>query len=331
MLELTPVGLYCPKGNFYIDPMYPVENALITHAHSDHAREGSRNYFAHHATMAIMNSRFSRWDEVYHPTDYEDYFQLGPVKCSFHPAGHVLGSAQIRLEYNGEVWVVSGDYKRDPDQTCKPYQPIKCDVFITETTFALPIFRWEKTEDVVIRIQEWIRQSHELDRIPILYAYSLGKTQRLLVELAKAGQENFVIHSSADKICRIYRDQGIPIPHYEIFSDRMAPLDITNKVLIFPPMMQRSKFVRRYKNLSEALVSGWMALRGTRRRRGVERGFVLSDHADWPSLCRTVRGSGAKKVFSTHGYTDVFARFVSESFKTEASELNVLRERSEEE
>lgn len=314
VLRLTPHGLYCPAGDFYIDPWPSKDNRLgrsiITHGHADHARWGSTRYIATPHTAAIMRARIDPALDIQH-ADYGDIMRFGDADVSLHSAGHVLGSAQVRVAVSDQVWVISGDYKRDPDPTCTPFEVVECDTFITEATFALPIYRWRPGAEVVADIYNWWQDNANNDRTSVLFCYALGKAQRVLAELLAHTDETVILHGAMTNMVSIYRDAGVAMVPTETVSawpkDRLA-----DRLVIAPPSAAGSPWMRRFKRHATGFCSGWMRVRGNRRRRGYDRGFVLSDHADWPGLIQTIHDTGAAQVYATHGKTDVLVRYLSE-------------------
>jgi putative mRNA 3-end processing factor len=307
LLEVRDAGLYCPEGDFHIDPALPVARALITHAHGDHARAGSQSYLTAREGEALVRARVGE-EAAIQSEPYGAKVRIGGVDVSFHPAGHILGSAQIRIERGGEVWVVSGDYKLAADPTCAAFEPVRCHTFVTESTFALPIFRWGGADGVVREIEEWWLGNRAAGRASILFAYPVGKAQRILASLG-AGAGPLVIHEAVERINVIYRGQGIALP---VAS---AGGDLSRALIVAPPMAQGSGWLRQWAKASTAFASGWMRIRGTRRRRSLDRGFVISDHADWPGVLQAVEHSGAETVWVTHGYVAPLVRWLEDRGK----------------
>jgi putative mRNA 3-end processing factor len=311
----TPQGLYCPKGQFHIDPWQPVEHAIITHAHSDHLRAGSGTYIVSTEAEALARHRLPLGTAI-KSVPYGDAFESGSVRVSLHPAGHVRGSAQVRIESNesaGEsIWVVSGDYKRDADPTCAPFEPVACDVFISEATFALPIYRWEPAAVVAREIHEWWLVNRRQGNASVLFAYALGKAQRVLAELAALTPERIFLHGAVASLTQVYRDAGVLLPPTELATSERRR-DYAGELIIAPPGAAGSPWMRRFGSARTGFCSGWMRVRGNRRRRGYDRGFVLSDHADWPSLLRTIGETRASRILLTHGHADTLCRYLSES------------------
>ena len=307
LLQLRPEGLFCTLGDFYIDPWRPVNNAIITHAHSDHARPGHKNYVAAKESQAILRHRLGNislqgWR-------YGDVRKLGEVWVSLHPAGHILGSSQIRIEAKGEVVVVTGDFKTIPDPTCEPFEPLESDVLITEATFSLPVYRWPQPRIVVREIYDWWRDCRTRGVTAILFCYALGKAQRVLAELSKMTNERVLLHGAVDKVTQIYRHQSVAmVPTVPVAEVK----NYTGELVIAPPSAQGSSWMKRFKKMETGFCSGWMHIRGNRRRRGTERGFVLSDHADWTELLTTIDASRAKEVLLTHGRTETIVRYLQE-------------------
>jgi putative mRNA 3-end processing factor len=310
LVTVTENGLYCPPGDFYIDPWRPVETAVITHAHGDHLRHGSTKYWLAEPGVAIARHRLGI---DYHPDPlkYGERMHLGATTISLHPAGHILGSAQLRIEHEGQVWVVSGDYKRQPDPTCDPFEPQPCDVFISEATFALPIYQWQPTAQVVEEIFRWWQANRERGLASVLFCYALGKAQRVLAELRSFTDEAVYLHGAVGTLTDVYRRQGVEmLPTLSATADRKT--DYRGALIIAPPSAAGTPWMRRFGDHSSGFCSGWMRVRGNRRRRGYDRGFVLSDHVDWPGLIDTCKATGARKILLTHGYSDALARYLTE-------------------
>lgn len=310
LVVARPEGLYCPPGDFYIDPWKPVERAVITHGHGDHARTGNGHYLAATAGEGILRARLG--DIRLQTLDYGERLDHGGVTLSLHPAGHVLGSAQVRLEYRGEVWVASGDYKTEADGTCAPFEPVRCHCFITESTFGLPIYRWQPQAALFAEIDAWWRANQAAGRASVLFCYAFGKAQRILHGI-DASIGPILVHGAMEPLNRVYREAGVALPETRYAGDiaRNDPL-LRQALVMAPPSAGGSTWMRRFGDYSDAFASGWMMLRGTRRRRGVDRGFVLSDHADWPGLLWAIEQSGAERVFVTHGSVNVLVRYLCE-------------------
>ena len=310
LLSVTSDGLYCPVGLFHIDPWRPVSRAVITHAHADHARWGNEHYLAAEPGQRVLQARLGDAANIT-TVPYGEAIEQNGIRISFHPAGHVLGSAQIRLEYQGQVVVVSGDYKLAPDATCTPFEPVRCHTFVTESTFGLPIYRWEDPLTIIDKINSWWRANRDARKSSIIYAYALGKAQRILASVdATIGP--IVVHGAVEKINRAYRASGVSLPPTVMVQDDLKKVSWAGSLVIAPPSAQSTPWSRRFDPASEAIASGWMAIRGVRRRKVVDRGFVLSDHADWPGLNWAVRETGAETVLVTHGSSPVFARWLRE-------------------
>jgi putative mRNA 3-end processing factor len=314
-----PEGLYCPPGDFFIDPWQPVPHALITHAHGDHLRAGHAHYLASAASERVVRRRVG--DVALQTLAYGERVTHRGVRVSFHPAGHVLGSAQIRLEHAGRTWVVSGDYKTGPDPTCPPFEPVRCDVFVTESTFGLPVFRWEPQAAVFGQIDDWWRANAAAGRASIVYAYTFGKAQRVLAGV-DAGIGTIVAHGAVAAMDEAYRASGVALPATKSVLE-CSPIELRGALVLAPPSAQGSAWIRRFGEHGDAFASGWMQLRGARRRRSLDRGFVLSDHADWPGLLEAIAATGAPRVIVTHGYVEPLVRWLGEhgldagAFRTE--------------
>ncbi len=311
LIVARPEGLFCVPGNFHIDPWRPVERAVITHAHADHARFGHTHYLAAEPGVGVLLSRLPGIDVQ--ALAYGEAIVVNGVRVSLHPAGHVLGSAQVRVEHKGRVWVASGDYKVEPDPTCAPFEPVRCDAFITESTFGLPIYRWDSSRDVFDGIDSWWRHNAAQGRASVLFCYSFGKAQRVLAGVDAAIGPIFC-HGAVEPLNRAYRESGVALPPTRLVSEIAAKDKAAFKgaLIVAPPSAQGSTWMRRFGEYSDAFASGWMRLRGTRRRKGVDRGFVLSDHADWPGLQLAIGASGAERVIVTHGQIEPMVRWLNE-------------------
>ena len=307
-----PQGLYCPPGDFYIDPWRPVERAVITHAHADHARTGHSHYLAQHGSEGTMRARLGA-DIALQTLAYGETVTHHGVRLSLHPAGHVLGSAQVRLEHGGQVWVASGDYKLEDDGTCAPFEPVRCDTFITESTFGLPIYRWPSQPELLADINAWWRANVQAGRASVLLCYAFGKAQRILHGV-DASIGPIVVHGAVEPLNAVYRAAGVKLaPTLRVTDDGVDAALLKTALVLAPPSAQGTPWLKRFGNYSDAFASGWMQLRGARRRRGVDRGFVMSDHADWPGLQRAIGATGAERVFVTHGSVAVLVRWLREN------------------
>jgi putative mRNA 3-end processing factor len=310
LLEVTDDGLYCRAGGFYIDPWNPVERAVITHAHADHARPGSGTYLSAEPCRRLLETRLGTI--ALETLAYGQSVDHAGVRISFHPAGHVLGSAQVRLEARGEVWVVSGDYKLDPDPTCAPFEPVRCHTFVTESTFGLPIYRWAPTGDLFAAINGWWRANRDAGKASVVYAYALGKAQRLMAGLDSSIGPIYT-HGAVERITDVYRASGISLPPTTPVGEvALGKKPWAGAMIVAPPSADGSPWSKKFQPASFAIASGWMQVRGTRRRRAVDRGFVLSDHADWPGLLTAIHTTGASRVLTTHGFASILARWLIE-------------------
>ena len=309
LLRVTDRGVWCAAGDFYIDPWLPVDRAVITHAHGDHARRGSAAYLCALDGERVLRTRIGS-DQSIEALPYGSAREINGVRVSLHPAGHILGSAQVRIEHRGEVWVVSGDYKTEPDPTCAPFELVRCHTFVTESTFGLPIYRWPSQDDVFARISEWWRLNAENGRASVLLGYALGKAQRLLAGLIGREHGPIYTHGAVERLNADYRASGVLLPS-TLHATQPRGTSFGNALIVAPPSAGASPWLRRFGEYSAAFASGWMRVRGVRRRRGVDRGFVLSDHVDWPSLLSTVQATGAEHVLVTHGYREEVARYLS--------------------
>ncbi len=311
ILEPTPAGLHCVSGGFHIDPVAPVPVAVVTHGHADHALPGMDRYVCTPGTAAVLRRRLPE-GAVVDELEYGTARAFGPVSVSLHPAGHVLGSAQVRLEDASGVTVVSGDYKRQPDPTCAPFELVRCDTFVTESTFALPIYRWPSPGRELDALHEWIEGNQRDGRPSVLLAYALGKAQRLIDALASRLEAAILVHGAVASMHAAYMEAGRRLPHVEPIDPALRGAATAGRVVLAPPSALGTPWMKRFPRASTALVSGWMRVRGRRRWRGVDRGFVISDHADWPALLDTIAATGARRVVTTHGYADVLARHLRE-------------------
>ena len=309
---LRPEGLYCPAGDFHIDPWLPVPRAVITHAHGDHARAGSAEYHCAAPGVDLLRGRLGP-QSVLRPVPYRARFELGAARVSLHPAGHILGSAQVRIETDTQVCVVSGDYKREPDPTCEPFEPLRCDVFITEATFGLPVYRWRPTPEVAQEVLDWWDECRAEGSTAVLFCYALGKAQRLLAELARLTDRRVLLHGAMAPLVDIYRAAGVPMLPTEVVIEQARGARFGGELVLAPPSAGGSPWLRRFSRLSTGFASGWMQVRGNRRRRGHDRGFVLSDHADWPALLRTIEQTGARRILATHGNSDALVQVLRDA------------------
>lgn len=302
-------GLYCPAGDFYIDPWRPVERAVITHAHGDHARAGHARYLAAAAAEHVLRARLG--DIPLQTLAYGETVDLAGVRVSLHPAGHVLGSSQVRIEQRGRVWVASGDYKVESDPTCAPFEALRCDTFISESTFGLPIYRWPSGAHVLGEINRWWAGNAAAARTSVLFCYAFGKAQRILAGV-DASIGPLLVHGAVEPLNRAYRASGVALPPTRLVSEVADKGELRRALVLAPPSAQGTPWLKRFGDYSDAFASGWMQLRGTRRRRALDRGFVLSDHADWPGLLSAIGATGATRVIVTHGQVPVMVRWLGE-------------------
>jgi putative mRNA 3-end processing factor len=312
LLQFTSLGIYCPKGRFYIDPWRPVSKAVITHAHSDHAYAGHRYYLTQRDGLPILQHRVERPGAHFYGIEYGETVSINGVKLSLHPAGHIIGSSQVRLEADGQVWVFSGDYKLQEDSVCAPFEPVKCDVFITESTFGLPCFQWEQQSVVFDEINSWWRHNRSQGITSILLGYALGKAQRLLKGV-DASIGPIYAHGAVFNVTEIMRKQYSKLfPFIQKVSSEITRKDYSGSLVLAPPSAARGPWINRFQPFRIGYASGWMALRGIRRRYGADKGFILSDHADWPGLQQAIQATGAHHIIVTHGFADVFSRWLRE-------------------
>jgi len=308
LISFTEKGFYCEKAKVYIDPWKPVRKALITHAHADHSRGGMKHYLAHPHSIPVMKHRLG--EISVQPIDYAESININGVKITFYPAGHVPGSAQIKLEDKSESWVISGDYKLGYDGVSTPFESVKCSHFITESTFGLPIYNWDPQAEVMSAINKWWIQNAKEGITSIMLGYSFGKAQRILANIDSSIGEIFV-HGAIHHTNNALKNAGYTFPKTEYVSNETDKSRFKGALILAPPSALGSSWLRKFKPYKTATASGWMALRGARRRRNVDKGFVLSDHADWKDLNRAVIESGAENVYATHGYSSVFAKWLN--------------------
>jgi putative mRNA 3-end processing factor len=322
LLELTESGLYCPPAQVFLDPWRPVDKALITHAHSDHSRWGMKAYLAHHHSAEVMKLRLGE-DINLQTLEYGDELLINGVKVSFHPAGHIPGSAQIRLEHKGRVAVVSGDYKVEDDGLSAAFEPVKCHEFVSECTFGLPIYKWESQKEIFNQINSWWKENAAEGRNSVLFAYSLGKAQRILQNLNPEIGEVFV-HGAVWNTNQALLANGISLWDVPKVTQEIPKSKYKGALIIAPPSAMGTPWMRKFSPYRTGICSGWMAIRGTRRRRAADRGFVLSDHADWEGLIQAITATEAEKVYLTHGSTAVFGKYLQEEKGIDAVELKTL-------
>jgi putative mRNA 3-end processing factor len=310
LLRLTERGLYCEAGDFHVDPWGPVDRAVVTHAHGDHVAWGCRAYLTSVEGLGVLRSRLPP-EAAVGTLAWGATVSVRGVRVSLHPAGHILGSSQVRLEHGGEVWVVSGDYKTDPDPTTAAFEPVRCHTFVTESTFGLPIYRWPPQQEVLRDVNAWWRANQSYGKASLLYGYALGKAQRLLAGL-DPGIGPIYTHGAVERMTAVYRAAGVPLPPttHAGMADRRT--DWSQAIVVAPPSADGSVWTRRFGPQSTAFASGWMLVRGARRRRSLDRGFPLSDHVDWPALMDAVDATGAGRVWVTHGYTGPVVRWLRE-------------------
>ena len=310
LIRFTDKGLYCEAGNFYIDPWQPVGKVIITHAHSEHARWGSKTYLCHHFSKPILQLRLGGESNI-ESIDYNETVFINGVRVSLHPAGHIIGSAQIRVAYKGEIWVASGDYKLENDGISSAFEPVRCHSFITESTFGLPIYKWKTQAEIYGNIQNWIRANQSKGKTSVLIAYSLGKAQRLLNPVHQITDKIFA-HGAIWNVHQTLLENGWTLPLIERITPETPKELFKGEVVIAPPSADGTPWMKRFTPYAVGVCSGWMQVRGNFRRRYADAGFALSDHADWNGLLTAVKETGATNVYVTHGFQSAFSRYLNE-------------------
>ncbi|MEM9990158.1 MAG: ligase-associated DNA damage response exonuclease [Bacteroidota bacterium] len=327
LIEFTNKGIYCRQADTYIDPWKPVQRAIITHGHADHSKWGNKHYLCTHSAKPVIRYRLGAIN--IESVAYGEAVYVNGVKISFHPAGHIIGSAQVRLEYKGEIWVVSGDYKVQKDGLSEAFESVKCHNFITESTFGLPIYKWKPQATIMDEINTWWQQNREDGKVSVIGVYALGKAQRIINSVDHS-IGNVYTHGAIENTNEVLRKQGIRLPMTTKVNSKVKKQDYIGNLVLAMPSAMNTSWMRRFTPVSTALASGWMTLRGTRRRRSVDRGFVLSDHADWEGLNSAIKATEAERVFVTHGSTNIFKRWLNEQ-GTWAEEVSTQYEGEHEE
>lgn len=309
-LRLTDRGLFCEAGDFFVDPWKPVDRAIITHAHADHACRSCNRYLTSREGEHVLRARMDRGAEI-ETLEYGESLTIHRAKVSLHPAGHILGSSQVRIEVDGRIIVVSGDYKVEPDRTCTPFEPVRCHVFVTESTFGLPIFRWRPEPQISADVNAWWRSNREAGKTCLIYAYALGKSQRILAGLDPSIGPIY-LHGAVSRLVQAYRDSGVDLPPTQYANTLEKGQSWAGSMIVAPPSAQGTPWTRKFGTQSTAMASGWMTIRGARRRRSVDRGFILSDHADWEGLLGAIAATEAETIWITHGYSSILAKYLLE-------------------
>lgn len=309
LIEFTNKGIYCKQGDFYIDPWKPVNLAVTTHGHADHVKWGNNAYLCHELTKPILEQRLGA-DLHIETLPYHKGININGVKVSLFPAGHVIGSAQVRLEYKGEICVVSGDYKVEYDGISTAFEPIKCHSFVSESTFGLPIYKWKPQEMVFDEIKNWISDNHEQQKTSVLVAYSLGKAQRLIKNLAD--YTDIYVHNSIANLNERFIHAGVDLPETIRITADIKKEALQKGIVIVPPALADGKWIKNLQSAATGVCSGWMQVRAGRRWRAADAGFALSDHADWPGLLAAIKATAAEKVYVTHGFVSTFSKYLNE-------------------
>ena len=322
LITQKTLGLYCEPAKTWIDPYKPVEKAIITHAHSDHFTNGCREYFCSIETGLLLRKRFGNNINL-KTIDYNEKFLINGVNFSLHPSGHILGSSQIKIIAGSEKWLITSDFKRQEDKTCKSYEKLKTDFLICESTFGLPIFNWESTNKIIDNITKWVNQSE--DATSILFCYSLGKAQRLLSELNSQNLKNIYVHKSINKMNIIYKSLGIELVESHIFDNYLEINNLKNCLILLPLALNNKNFLKKFKRVQTAFASGWMSIRALKKRSLFDKGFTISDHADWNGLIKTIKESEAKRVFLNHGDGEYLAKFLRDKEDLNIKQLNKVK------
>lgn len=328
LLEFTNKGIYCAAAGVYLDPWKPVPKAIISHGHADHSRWGHEQYITHHKNVPIIKHRLG--DITVAGKAWGEQFSINNVTFSLHPAGHIIGSSQIRVAHKGEVWVFSGDYKTENDGVCRPYEPISCHTFITECTFGLPAFSWTPQKEVLNNINQWWVQNKEEGKTSVLFGYSLGKAQRLLKYL-NTDIGPIYTHGAIENMTEVLRPL-VTFPKTTLITRDTKKEALQGSMVLAPPSTHGSTWIKKMTPYVTGSASGWMAFRGHRRRRAIDKGFVLSDHCDWEGLLQSIAATGAEKIICTHGYTDIFSRYLQEQgydARTEQTQYTATAEEGE--
>lgn len=332
LLEFTNKGIYCDAAKVYLDPWKPVDKAIISHGHADHSRNGHKQYITHIRNVPIISHRLGQINTI--GKEWGEPFTINNVKFSLHPAGHIIGSSQIRVEHKGEVWVFTGDYKNEDDGISTPFEPVKCHTFITECTFGLPAFKWIPQKEVFENINQWWAENKSERKTSVLFGYSLGKAQRLLKYL-NTDIGKIYTHGAIENMTAVLRPL-VDFPNTTLITRETKKEELLGNIVLAPPSAHGSNWIRKMVPYVTASASGWMTFRGARRRRAVDKGFVLSDHCDWQGLLDSIKATGAEKVICTHGYTEIFSRYLREQgydarteetqYEGELGELNATKE-----
>ncbi|MHA4895527.1 ligase-associated DNA damage response exonuclease [Pedobacter sp. PWIIR3] len=309
LIKFTGKGIYCKQGDFYIDPWQPVNLAVTTHGHADHVKWGNKAYLCHELTKPILNQRLG-FDLNIETLPYNKEISINGVKVSLFPAGHVIGSSQVRLEYKGQVCVISGDYKVEYDGISTAFEPVRCHTFVSESTFGLPIYKWQPQELIFDQIKSWISENHDKNKTSVLVAYSLGKAQRLIKGLGGFG--DIYVHNSIANLNEGFIKAGVSLPDTIRITAETKKDELQKGIVIVPPALAEGRWIKNLINGATGVCSGWMQVRASRRWRSADAGFALSDHADWPGLISAIKETQAQKVYVTHGFTATFSKYLNE-------------------
>ena len=318
LIKYTSSGLYCELADLWIDPNKPVKRAIITHAHMDHFTFGCEEYISTYETAIILKERIGKGINI-KTYDFCEDFKINGINFSLHPSGHILGSSQIKLTLADEKWLITGDFKRQRDETCKEYEKVKTDFIISESTFGLPIFKWDEPQNTATDITKWVNSSQE--KTSILFCYSLGKAQRLLNEISKTNFKNKIYtHSTIHKMNNCYKKLGVEVIDTRKFDQKKNNEDLKGSLILLPPSLNKNSFIKNFKEIQTGFASGWMSIRARRKRSGYDKGFAISDHADWEAILNTIKESKAKNVFFHHGDSEALNRYLNAD-----KSINVLK------
>jgi len=322
LLRLSKYGIYCPAGDFYIDATGKVERNIVTHAHSDHARPGHISYLSHKSSEPLLRARLGKRIKI-ESLEYQEQISIHGIKVTLYPSGHIYGAAQVKVEQNGEIWVVTGDYKLEDDGLSVPFEPVKCHHFITECTFGLPVYQWPDQDEVYRKINDWWRENTLQGITSILYGYSLGKSQRIIKNIDHTNGPVYV-HKSVGAMNQAIIGDGADLPQTTTLNEQLAPEKIKGNLVIAPPSFTAGPIIRELSPFSVAMASGWIQTGRNMGSGRLNKGFVLSDHADWDGLLTAINATESERVITMHGYTSELTRWLNENGRNSV-EINDLK------